>query len=251
MKKLVIVLCGLLAVNGATNAAPILESPMIHSHNDYKQSIPFWYAYGSHAKSIEVDLVIDNNALYVSHGDDAIDHKRTIESLYLKPLKDAVDLNLGSTNNLHFLVDMKSDATESLALLLPILQSYEEIINKSGVKFVISGNRTALEDYINLPNYIMMDYQSLEPIANPAAWDKVSMISLAFKPYSSWNGEGEIPPSDQEKIKAVVDTAHQMNKPFRFWGTPDTENAWQQLWELGVDIINTDQPDVVNRYLEQ
>lgn len=251
MKKLTLILCGLLALNGVGNAAPILASPMIHSHNDYKQAIPFWYAYGSNAKSIEVDLVIDNNALYISHGDDIIDSKRTMASLYLKPLKEAVDLNLGSTNNLHFLVDMKSDAAQSLALLLPILQAYEETINKSGVKFVISGNRTPLEDYLSLPSYIMMDYQSLEPVENRDAWDKVSMISLAFKPYSSWNGEGEIPLEDQERIKQVVETAHQMNKPFRFWGTPDTENAWQQLWALGVDIINTDQPDSVNRYLGQ
>lgn len=232
-------------------ATPILDMPMIHSHNDYKQEIPFWYAYGSNAKSIEIDLVIENNRLYISHGDDIIDTKRTIESLYLEPLQNAVNLDIGSPQNIHFLVDMKSDAQGSIDLLLPILKRYEPTIEKSGVTFVISGNRTPLESYVNLPDYIQMDYQSLEPVTDKAAWDKVSMISLAFKSYSTWNGEGDIPLEDQIKIKEVVETAHAMNKPFRFWGTPDTENAWNQLWELGVDVINTDQPDIVNRYLSK
>lgn len=251
MKKLTLILCGLLSLSGIGSASPILSEPMIHSHNDYLQEIPFWYAYGSDAKSIEIDLVIQDHQLFISHGDDLIDPKRTIESLYLDPLKSAVDLNIGETNNLHFLVDMKSDATQSLALLLPILKSYESTIDKSGITFVISGNRTPIESYLDLPSYIEMDYQSLEPIVNEEAWKRVSMISLAFKPYSSWNGEGEMPEEDQIKIREVVDRAHQMGKPFRFWGTPDTESAWAQLWQLGVDVINTDQPDSVNRYLTQ
>lgn len=248
MKKLTLVASCLL-MNSLAFAQPILEQPMIHSHNDYKQVVPFWYAYSSNAKSIEVDLVIQDDSLYISHGDDVIDQRRTIETLYLQPLKQAIDLSIGTTDQIHFLVDMKSDAQKSLDLLLPMLKKYESTIEKSGVTFVISGNRTPIESYVDLPSYIQMDYQSLDPVNNEKAWDKVSMISLAFKPYSSWDGNGAIPQEDQKKIKAVVDAAHQMGKPFRFWGTPDTENAWQQLWALGVDVINTDQPDVVNRYL--
>ncbi len=249
-KPIVFWASSILALSSPILAQPIVQTPMVHSHNDYEQAIPFWYAYGSQAKSIEVDLVLEKGRLYVSHGDAAIDTKRTLESLYLKPLAQAHDLGLGTSDNLHFLVDMKSDAKLSLDLLLPVLKRHEKTIRATGVVFVISGNRTPLSTYLDLPSYVQMDYQSLEPVHNAKEWQKVSMISLAFKPYSTWNGEGIIPRADAERIKAAVDTAHKMGKPFRFWGTPDNANAWQQLWALGVDVINTDKPDEVQRYLK-
>lgn len=32
----------------------------------------------------------------------------------------------------------------------------------------------------------------------------------------------------------------QLNKPIRFWATPDTQLSWKALMEMGVDYINTD-----------
>lgn len=250
MKKSILAFFSITVLTCLINAQPILNKPMVHSHNDYMQEIPFWHAYGNNAKSIEVDLVIQDGKLFISHGDDKIDPKRTIESLYLEPLKTAVELDIGNTDDLLFLVDMKSDAKASLDLLLPILKKYEDVIQKSGVKIVISGNRTPLSSYVNLPSYIEMDYQSLDPIQKKAELDKVAMISLAFSPYSSWKGVGKIPNEDQEKIKKVAETAHGMGKPLRFWGTPDSPEAWSQLWELGVDIINTDMPDETKKFFK-
>ncbi|MGL4673577.1 MAG: alkaline phosphatase, partial [Wohlfahrtiimonas sp.] len=74
MKKLTL-LAGCVLMNSLAFAEPILEQPMIHSHNDYQQVVPFWYAYSSNAQSIEVDLVIQDGALYISHGDDVIDKR--------------------------------------------------------------------------------------------------------------------------------------------------------------------------------
>lgn len=33
-----------------------------------------------------------------------------------------------------------------------------------------------------------------------------------------------------------------LNKPIRFWASPDTEVSWEKLHELGVDFIGTDRP---------
>ena len=43
------------------------NSYKIHSHNDYAQELPFWYAYSSGASSIEADIFLRNNELYVAH----------------------------------------------------------------------------------------------------------------------------------------------------------------------------------------
>ena len=58
----------------------------LHSHNDYQQSIPFWTAYESGLNSIEVDVFLKNDSLYVTHSESEIIKDRTIESLYLTPL---------------------------------------------------------------------------------------------------------------------------------------------------------------------
>ncbi|MBE7174721.1 MAG: alkaline phosphatase [Williamsia sp.] len=38
----------------------------------------------------------------------------------------------------------------------------------------------------------------------------------------------------------MINKAHDLHKPVRFWGAPDVVNAWYQLMKLGVDYINTD-----------
>ena len=62
-----------------------------HSHNDYEQKVPFWYALGAGVSSIEADVFLVNNQLYVSHEEKDIQKSRTFESLYLEwPAQNAV-----------------------------------------------------------------------------------------------------------------------------------------------------------------
>jgi alkaline phosphatase len=49
----------------------------VHSHNDYEQKVPFWYALGAGAKSIEADVYLVDNNLYVSHEQQEYSKERT------------------------------------------------------------------------------------------------------------------------------------------------------------------------------
>jgi hypothetical protein len=104
---------------------------------------------------------------------------------------------------------------------------------------VISGNRPPDSTFHTYPKWIFFDGL---PEVNYAAKDlkRVTMISDNFAKYSKWNGLGDIPDADKVKLKTVIDAAHELKKPFRFWGAPDTEDCWRALMLLGVDIINTD-----------
>ena len=44
-----------------------LSAQLIHSHNDYEQKQPFFAAYNLGFDSIEADLYIKDNELYVAH----------------------------------------------------------------------------------------------------------------------------------------------------------------------------------------
>ncbi|WP_242157802.1 alkaline phosphatase [Aestuariivivens sediminis] len=221
----------------------------IHSHNDYHQTVPFWNAYSNGLHSIEVDIYLKNDTLYATHGVSEIIPGRTIETLYLQPLKRALTLQLGEHKHLQLLIDIKSEAYATLNKLIAILDTYPTLINNPKVSFVISGNEPKLKDFTSYPDYIQFDYQSLNDINDKAIWDKIALISLSFKTFSAWNGYGRLTAPDYIKVKTAIDKAHSYNKPFRYWATPDSKTAWKALSDLGVDFINTDNPYGASAYL--
>ena len=221
----------------------------IHSHNDYQQNVPFWNAYANGLNSIEVDIFLKNDTLFATHGELEIVKDRTIENLYLQPIEKALALQLNPQQELQLLVDIKSDAYATMKELLTALEQYPDIIHNDNISIVISGNRPKPSEYLNYPEYIKFDHQSLESPNEEKLWDKIALISLNFKMFSPWNGKGRLTEVDYEKIKGIIDKAHSYDKPFRFWGAPDSKTAWKAFKDLGVDFINTDLPYASSSYL--
>jgi len=220
------------------------EAPLskIHSHNDYLQNMPFWNAYAHGASSIEVDVFFKNDTLFATHAEKDIINNHTMESLYLHPLEKALELNLGETQELQLLIDIKSEAYTTLDKIVSVLEMYPNIIHNPTITLVISGNRPKPKEYKNYPPFILFDFQSLDDIPESDVWNKVALISLPFHKFSQWNGKGRLTSEDLQKVKTTIEKAHSYNKPFRFWATPDSKTAWKAFQDLGVDYINTDMP---------
>ena len=223
----------------------------IHSHNDYLQIKPFWTAYENGLNSIEIDVFLKNNTLYVTHSESEINKKRTIESLYLTSLEKLISSQLYSINKLQILIDIKSDPKNTLNKIVQILNQYPQIINQKNISIVISGNRPDPEEYEYYPDFIYFDYQSLDPLVKQKMWSKIALISLDFGKFSNWNGKGSMTAKDYKKVDSVVRIAHQYGKPFRFWATPDTKVAWKTFRTLGVNYINTDHPAQASNYFKK
>ena len=223
----------------------------IHSHNDYEQDIPFWTAYKNGLNSIEIDLFLKNDSLYVTHSESEIIADRTIEHLYLNSLSKVASSQLGIKKKLQILIDIKSESHTTLNRLIKTLNYYPEIIDKENISIVISGNRPIPKKYVDYPDFIYFDYQSLYSIENEKIWKKIALISLNFKKYSSWNGVEDMSVEDFKKLDSLVKLAHYYKKPLRFWGTPDNKIAWEVFKELGVDYINTDKPIQVSTYFNE
>ncbi|MFB9054842.1 metallophosphoesterase [Formosa undariae] len=224
------------------------QAPLkIHSHNDYNQLLPFWKAYTNGLESIEVDVFLKNNTLYATHEAHEIKTQNTFESLYLKPLRTVFKPHLGAKQQIQLLIDIKSEAYTTLTAIEKVLETYPDLTNNPKLSFVISGHRPELKDYNTYPDYILFDYQSLAPIPEKAI-NKIALISLSYKMFSSWKGQDSIPKKDLKILKSIVDQAHAHNKSFRFWGAPDTPLAWHTFYTMGVDFINTDQPQECANY---
>lgn len=226
------------------------SSTQIHSHNDYLQEIPFWKAFDGKANSIEVDVFLRNDSLFVTHHESEIIPNKTIEALYLKPMETAFTSDTDGNRELQLLIDIKSEAKPTLDRLIIVLKQFGGLTKNNAISLVISGNRPSPEEYVKYPEYIFFDHQSLEDLKDPELWKKVAVISLPFYKHSKWDGKSAISDIDYVEIKEIAAKAHVYNKPFRFWATPDTEIAWKTLAQLGIDFINTDKPSECAEYIE-
>ncbi len=227
------------------------KSALIHSHNDYLQNVPFWTAYANGLNSIEADIFLVDNSLKVAHTKEEIIATNTLEVLYLNPLQDALEHNKGEIQNLNLLLDVKVNAIATLNKIISVLEKYPDIINHPKIKIIISGSRPVSSDYKNYPHFIYFDHQNLGEELSPENLKKVAMVSTGFYNLSTWSGKGRLTHNDYNRVDSIIKIAKKYKKPFRFWGTPDSKTAWRTFIDLGVDIINTDQPNKCSSYIKK
>jgi alkaline phosphatase len=228
-----------------------------HSHNDYEQKLPFYTAYANHFASIEIDVFLKDNELYVAHNREDINANRTIESLYLEPLLKAIKLNGGKVypdrGQLQFLIDLKTDGEATLKVLenklKPIRNYFDVKNNPNAVRLVLSGNMPILSYYKNFDDIFYFDGRPGMNY-NLDELKRVPFFSASFKQFSKWNGLGRMVHQEQDKLQFFVDSVHRLGKKVRFWGNPDTKTSWQTFIKLGVDYLNTDSPMQMAEFLD-
>lgn len=223
----------------------------VHSHNDYAQQNPLYGALEAGASSIEIDVLFKDSILYVAHELQSIKQELTLESLYLDPLR-LLALNEDSRlEDLYVLIDIKTEAYESLKAVVEALKELESFSfpkQEKGLHFVISGNRPSPDDYTDYPSHIFFDCQEIDQTSE-LAWSRVAMISQSFRRYSGWRGDAPIASDDQSQLALFIKKAKTFKKPVRLWAVPDTPLAWKWSIEAGLDYINTDQPKKVGEFL--
>jgi alkaline phosphatase len=232
----------------ATTSLAAQTNYRVHSHNDYLQDIPFWYAYSNGAESMEVDLFLKNDTLFVTHSEEEIQSDGTFEKLYLEQLSRLAQE--ASLRPVQLLIDLKSEAYQTLEKVVAAIEKTPLLADEKKIKFVISGNRPKPADYPNYPDFIYFDHQSLLDLAD-LDLSKIALISQSFKAYSVWNGYGRMTAQDLTRVNLAIQQVQKNGKPFRFWATPDTKTAWSCFAELGLDFINTDEPALARAFLDK
>lgn len=208
-----------------------------HSHNDYENDVPFLTAYKAGFGSIEADVFPVKGKLYVAHDKQNIDLNKSLRMLYLEPA--ARELRKERSRHLILLVDIKEDYKTSLAFLVAELRPFRDVIKNKRLQIVISGNRPVPGEFSKYPSYIWFDDDQSRK-SNPDEWKRVALVSLRFSNLSGWKGQGEIKKEESLRLKSTIDSVHTAGKKIRFWGAPDSPEAWTALMNLGVDLIGTD-----------
>ncbi|MES2376258.1 MAG: hypothetical protein V4553_06760 [Bacteroidota bacterium] len=230
------------------------QAKFSHSHNDYSNNTPFYKAYNNGYNSIEADIFLVDGELLVSHSDKYLFKERALKGMYLDPILYA--LRRDTTRRLCLLVDIKADYArvlpkleKDLKPLLPYLMSRDNL--KGRLKILISGNRPQGANFYKYASIFWFDDDLMYP-HEPAQWARIGQVSLNFEKWSKWKGFGTIPEADRKRLQKTVDSVHtNTGKLVRFWGAPDTPEAWETQINFGADIIGTDKIEQLAAYLEK
>ena len=257
MKKAIQVLAALVC---ASIAASAKDPVTVHSHNDYKRDVPFHQAYAQKITSIECDMYyVGSDDFYVGHELEETTPDVNFDNKYLEPVLELYRNNGGHAwaddpeRPLQLLVEIKSDdPDEFLKALVRKLSRYPEVfdpaVNPKACRIVMTGNLPEPADWDRYPSFITFD-GLLEKKYTPQQLERVAIISECFDNYSHWKGEGPMSRKDFKTIREAVSKAHSMGKPIRFWGCPDNVTTWSAWISLGIDYLNTDQPELCRRFL--
>jgi len=234
--------------------------PQAHAHNDYEHPRPLLDALDRGFCSVEADIHLVNGLLLVAHDSDKVDPKRTLESLYLEPLRERVKTNGGAVYAkgppLLLLVDIKTEAEPTYAALRPVLKRYREMLTEftthatrtGAVTVVLSGNRPVQTTAPEAVRYAAIDGR-LPDLDNDSSRHLIPLVSDDWTKHFQWRGEGEISSQDRMKLASLVSKAHAQERRIRFWGLPDTQEAWKLMLDSGVDLINTDDLAGLQKFL--
>jgi alkaline phosphatase len=236
---------------------PVSYTPNGHSHNDYAGKQPFTLAYASGFGSIEADVFLVHDTLWVGHVPKDVELRRSLDDLYLRPLAEHIRKNRGHAypgkgHSLQMMIDIKTAAIPTLLALTREIERHPELVSAAGLTWTISGNRPADSSFLSYPRFIQFDGDITRPYEE-GPMRRIPMMSADFTRISPWRVgplEGALDSSSTSKLKALVIEVHRTGKKVRFWNAPDDPASWKILLALGVDYINTDRVEEFARYAQ-
>lgn len=226
-----------------------------HAHNDYLHEHPLLDALSYGFCSVEADIHLMRGELLVAHDATGIQPGKTLQALYLDPLRARIQANGGAVYKdgppFTLLIDIKTEAETTYLTLHQVLAGYGDILTMFGregvirqgpVTVIVSGNRPRSLMAGQALRYAAYDGR-LEDLGGDSGF--IPLMSDNWSKLFTWQGRGAIPQADSKKLWQIIALAHAAGQRVRFWATPDDpgperDAVWQVLWEAGVDLINTD-----------
>jgi hypothetical protein len=239
------------ARSGKDQPLRVAPLPGAHAHNDYEHKRPLFDALDCGFCSVEADVFLVKSDLLVGHTSFQLRRERTLESLYLDPLRARIKQNGGKVYKdgpvMWLLVDVKTEAKSTYQALDKVLASYSDILSvvkegkfhEKAVTVVVSGNRARAEAAAQQVRYAGIDGRAADLDSDEPA-HLVPWISESWTAHYRWRGDGPMPEMERAKLREFVRKAHKHGRRVRFWATPERVEVWKELRAADVDLINTD-----------
>jgi len=254
----------LLAFLGADDVRAPKPLTHAHAHNDYEHTHPLTDALDQGFCSVEADVHLIAGHLLVGHDPRELSPQRTLQSLYLDPLKKRIAENGGwvyrDGPGVMLMIDVKSDAASTYVALEEAFKPYHDVLTLfrndktelNAITIVISGNRDRATMAREEIRYAAVDGRLEDLSADPPPpASLVPWVSAPWSKYFKWKGEGPMSEEEAQKLKSFVEKAHAQKRLIRFWEIPDKESGWKTLADAGVDLINTDDLAGVAKFFKE
>ncbi|KIX09687.1 uncharacterized protein Z518_00768 [Rhinocladiella mackenziei CBS 650.93] len=246
----------------------------IHSHNDYWRDVPFYSALSVGCVSVEADVWLVNDTLYVGHEESALAPARTFNSLYVQPILDVlrrenptsqfVDspthngvYDTSSSQTLLLFVDLKTNGTTTWPVVIDALQPLREADylttwNGTGVTVgpvtVIGTGNTPLDQVQPVQQRDYFFDANLALLNSTQSNITAAVSPVASTQFSRYIGEVDGTTFNDTQLATLrghIAEANRRGILARYWDTPawpiTTRNAvWSTLIEEGVGLLNAD-----------
>lgn len=225
--------------------------PRAHAHNDYVHTRPLLDALEQGFCSVEADVFLVGEKLLVGHTRLDLRPERTLEKLYLAPLRERVKANGGRVYRagpaFYLLIDVKTEAKATYSAVDKQLARYGDMLSVTrdgkhragAITVVISGNRDQETITHQKVRYAGIDGRPADLDSETPA-HRMPWISTSWGSLFRWKGDGPMPAEEREKLKDFVSKAHKHGRMARFWATPDKPELWKELLAAKVDLLNAD-----------
>jgi hypothetical protein len=239
---------GSFSIQAHAQPAPLIHG---HAHNDYQHQRPLLDALDRGFCSVEADIYLVDGQFLVAHDRWQCKPERTLQALYLDPLRELVRKNGGHVypNGPEFtlLIEFKGDWKTSYPVLREMLKQYASMLTvfrddkkeTNAITVVITGNRSREMFAGESVRYAALD-GDLPDLETRDSANLIPWISSNWSQSFKWRSNGPIPEPEKAKLKEIVAKAHEQGRKVRFWGAPDKPAFWTELLNDGVDLINTD-----------
>jgi hypothetical protein len=231
-----------------------------HAHNDYEHKRPLFDALDQGFCSVEADVFLRGDQLLVGHTLMSLRPERTLQKLYLDPLRECVRANggkvFGGGPDFYLLIDVKTEAKSTYAALDKVLAGYADLLSVTedgqfkprAITVVISGNRDRDTMAAQKVRYAGFDGRASDLDSTTTA-DFLPWISDRWGAHFQWTGKGPMPEEERTKLKKFVRQAHERGRLVRFWAIPESPVVWKELRAAGVDLLNTDRLEEMKHFL--
>ena len=231
-----------------------------HAHNDYEHKRPLLDALDCGFCSVEADIWLVKGQLLVAHTPVAWDTERTLEKLYLDPLRERIKGNGGKVYKephvFYLMIDVKTDAKETYAALAKVLENYADMLTVTrdgktelkAVTVVISGNRDVKGISEQKTRYAAIDGRPSD-LDGDTPSHLIPWVSQSWIVLFKWDGTGAMQDEERKKLREFVAKAHKHGGMVSFWATPEKVEVWKELLAAEVDFLNTDKLAELEKFL--
>jgi hypothetical protein len=233
-----------------------------YSHNDYENSRPLHRALALGYRGVEADLVLRGGELRVAHSGAQSQAGRTLETMYLRPLR-AILRQCGRVLNpstaLLLNLELKEKSRVAYDSLLAVLARYSDLFEEhspqgmAAVEIVLVGwspaaheARTAIESRLGSQHKIT----TLTSRSAPGLPESVRLVSLDYGKTIGWSGRGPLPQRAGTwlaRVRAVKGTSPRYLA--RAYNAPANAAVYRLLLDGGVDLIGAEDLEATHRVL--